>query len=48
VNVSVSAQTGYSTTAAVGFAFRTAGRLCGVKNTPPNNPGVIVAAAKAR
>jgi hypothetical protein len=48
VNVSVSAQTGYSTTAAVGFTFRTAGRLCGVKNTPPNNPGVIVAAAKAR
>lgn len=38
-----SAQTGYSTNASIGMFFpNTAGQLCGVNGTPPNNPGILV------
>jgi hypothetical protein len=38
-----SAQTGYSSAAAVGFIFHRHVRLCGKNNYPPDNPGFIVA-----
>lgn len=38
-----SAQTGYSGTASIKFNFNVIGQLCGVNNTPPNSPGVLVA-----
>jgi hypothetical protein len=47
VGFSGTAQTGWDTTAEISFAYsRTGqgGQLCGLNNTPPNNPGVIVAA----
>jgi hypothetical protein len=37
------AQTGYSTTASIRFDFYQTGQLCGVKATPPNRPGILVA-----
>lgn len=37
------AQTGYSATAAIRFDFYQNGHLCGKNNTPPNNPGFLVA-----
>jgi hypothetical protein len=41
LDFNVSARTGYSATASIGFG-ETA-RLCGVDNTPPNNPEILVA-----
>jgi hypothetical protein len=39
-----SAQTGYTTTAAVGFRYLQAGQLCGTAAKPGNTgPGVLVA-----
>jgi hypothetical protein len=49
ISFSGSAQTGYTTTAAVGFHWRRAGKLCGKTNYPGGKnpgPGVIVAAGK--
>ena len=37
------AQTGYTTSAEIYFHFGSTSQLCGVNNTPPNNPGVLVA-----
>jgi hypothetical protein len=43
VNFSGTAQTGYSQTASIKFNYSRTGHLCGTANTPPNNPGVLVA-----
>jgi hypothetical protein len=43
VSFTGTAQTGYSRTASIEFEFSRTGHLCGVKNTPPNNPGALVA-----
>lgn len=37
------AQTGYSYTAEIEFKYTVKAQLCGVNNTPPNSPGVLVA-----
>jgi hypothetical protein len=37
-----SAQTGYSSTASIHFAYNVSGRLCGTKDVPGGSPGVLV------
>jgi hypothetical protein len=41
-----SAQTGYTYTAEISFYINVHSQLCGVKNTPPNDPGVLVVSRK--